>query len=215
MPVFLAPALSKDVTDCTGANTGSVQSAGGLYVAKQLRVSGVVNFLNATPTTSYTNGALVTPGGIGCMGLSSGAAISATNFVGPGTGLTGIPTTALLAAGVNGQVLAKSGTSWVWTTLPAGAGGGSGSSFVNFGALPSGSADTSVAITGQSGITAASSVRAWIVAASSPEHDLEEHWVEPLEICAGNIVAGVGFTVYAKTLVGVTYGRYSIQWAWN
>ena len=73
MPRFLNAVLAKDTTDCTGANTGSLQSSGGLWVAKQIRSDGIANFLNTTPSTSYTNGAIITPGGIGCGTLAVNA----------------------------------------------------------------------------------------------------------------------------------------------
>ena len=127
MPQFHNAILAKDTTDCTAANTGAVQVSGGAYIAKQLRVSGILNALNATDSTSYTNGSIISAGGIGAAGainthtsISAGTTITATggitgaSFTGSGSGLTAIPPGALLVGGSDGQVLAKSGTSWSW-----------------------------------------------------------------------------------------------------
>ena len=68
MPRFYTPALGLDTTDCTGVNTGSLQTKGGAYVTKQLQVSGVATVLNATSSTSTTTGSLVNYGGLGNAG---------------------------------------------------------------------------------------------------------------------------------------------------
>lgn len=85
-------------------------------------------------------------------------------------------------------------------TLP-GAGGGttitSGATTVNFGAFP-GASDASVTITGQTGILAGSKVKAYIIATATSDHSADEHWLETIDVMAGNIVPGTGFTIYAK-----------------
>ena len=67
---------------------------------------------------------------------------------------------------------------------------------IDFGAFP-GSSDASVAITGQSGILSTSLVEAWIFPADTDDHSADEHLVEQIKVIAGNIVEGVGFTIYA------------------
>ena len=68
---------------------------------------------------------------------------------------------------------------------------------VDFGAFP-GSSDASVVITGQSGILAGSRVLAFIMATATADHTADEHWLETISVVAGNIVPGVGFTIYAR-----------------
>jgi hypothetical protein len=88
-----------------------------------------------------------------------------------------------------------------WELAAGGGGGGttitSGITAVDFGAFP-GASDTSLTITGQAGIVAGSVVKAYIIATATVDHSADEHWVETIEVKAGNIVAGVGFTIYAK-----------------
>lgn len=74
---------------------------------------------------------------------------------------------------------------------------GSGKNVVDFGAFP-GSSDGSVAITGQAGILAGSLVEAWIIPEATADHSADEHILESIRVYAGNIVAGVGFTIYAR-----------------
>lgn len=79
-------------------------------------------------------------------------------------------------------------------------GGGSGSAgvaSVNFGAFPGGS-DAQVTITGQAGIGSGSVVQAWLVAQATADHTADEHRIETLSVSCGNIVAGVGFDIYAQ-----------------
>lgn len=71
-----------------------------------------------------------------------------------------------------------------------------GTAIVDFGAFP-GASDTKLDVTGQTGILATSRVEAWIRIQASANHTADEHWVESINVRAGNIVAGVGFTIYA------------------
>lgn len=71
-----------------------------------------------------------------------------------------------------------------------------GTTTVNFGAFP-GSSDTSVAVTGQASITGSSVVGAWIVPTATADHSADEHLLESIQVFAGNVSAGVGFTIYA------------------
>lgn len=112
MPQFLNTVLARDTTDCTGANTGGLQVAGGAYVTKRFRVNGQALFNDNTASTSTTSGAVTIPNG----GLGVGGAVYAASFNGSGSGLTSIPPAALLAGGSDGQLLAKNGTSWSWTS---------------------------------------------------------------------------------------------------
>lgn len=90
-----------------------------------------------------------------------------------------------------------------------------GTAILNFGAFP-GVTDASVAVTGQAGIVAGSYVDAWLTAKASADHSIEEHVVESLQIVAGNIVAGTGFTIYGvNTQPGRIYGQWNVQWVWS
>ena len=71
----------------------------------------------------------------------------------------------------------------------------SGTALLDFGAFP-GSSDTSIAITGQTNITASSVVEAWLRPTLTEDHTADEHIVESIKLFAGNISAGVGFTIY-------------------
>jgi hypothetical protein len=72
---------------------------------------------------------------------------------------------------------------------------GQGTATLDFGAFP-GASDASVAVTGQAGILAGSLVEAWLFPAATADHTADEHWVETIEVMAGNVVAGTGFTIY-------------------
>jgi len=113
--------------------------------------------------------------------------------------------------------------------------GQTGVTTVNFGAAP-GSTDTTTTITGQTQIVAGSTVDAWIIAEATSDHSADEHWVDPPQIVAGNIVPGVGFTLYARsqgsaggspdaafanqyndnaqTGAPLAYGAWTVAWQW-
>lgn len=84
-------------------------------------------------------------------------------------------------------------------TITGSASGSSGITTIDFGAFP-GSSDTSVEITGQAGIIAGSLVNAWLVATATADHSVDEHRIESVDVMAGNIQAGTGFTVYAQNV---------------
>ena len=93
----------------------------------------------------------------------------------------------------------------------SGIGGGTGTTTVDFGAFP-GKSDASATVTGQTGILAGSRVRAWIEATATSDHSADEHWLETITVAAGNIVAGTGFTIYAKN-TGTLNEPVAEQWA--
>jgi hypothetical protein len=66
---------------------------------------------------------------------------------------------------------------------------------LDFGAFP-GASDASLAVTGQTGILSGSYVEAWLRPAVTTDHTADEHLVETIKVVAGNISAGVGFTIY-------------------
>lgn len=99
----------------------------------------------------------------------------------------------------------------------------SGTTSVDFGAFP-GKSDASIAVTGQGSIVAGSIIGAWIRPVATADHTADEHWVETLEVFAGNIVAGTGFTIYARNTNQVSdvggvapriYGAWTVAWAWS
>jgi hypothetical protein len=73
--------------------------------------------------------------------------------------------------------------------------GATGTATVNFGGFP-GSSDTTVLVTGQTGIVAGSLVEAWLIPVDTGDHSADEHIADGPRIMAGNIVPGTGFTIY-------------------
>jgi hypothetical protein len=102
-------------------------------------------------------------------------------------------------------------------------GGGQGTALLDFGSFP-GVSDASLVVTGQAGILAASVVQAWILPANTVDHSADEHLAETLDIFAGNIVPGVGFTIYGFNEGQLTdstgkgtriYGKWNVAWKWS
>lgn len=125
------------------------------------------------------------------------------------------------------------GRTYYITDAPSGGGGGSANFVegeVDFG---SGKSDATLVITGQSGIVAGSKVSAWVVAKATTDHSADEHWLETISVMAGNIVAGTGFTIYAKNTNMLNepvenynrggkggkgtllYGKFTVQATWG
>lgn len=90
-----------------------------------------------------------------------------------------------------------------------------GTATLDFGALP-GATDAVVAVTGQTSIQSNSRVEAWleVPASGTAEHDPDDHWVESLQVYAGKVAAGTGFTIYGKCNLGFAHGRFTVAWVW-
>lgn len=71
-----------------------------------------------------------------------------------------------------------------------------GTATIDFGAFP-GKSDTLLVVTGQAAIVAGSLVEAWLRPVSTADHTDTEHMLETMSVFAADIVAGVGFTIYA------------------
>lgn len=106
-----------------------------------------------------------------------------------------IPTSRLATSGTASSSTYLRGDQ-TWATIP-GASGAQGLTTIDFGSFP-GSSDTSLAITGQTGIDSASVVTAWLQPADTDDHTADEHRIETISVMAGNVIAGTGFTIYAQ-----------------
>lgn len=85
---------------------------------------------------------------------------------------------------------------------------------VNFGAFP-GKTDATATLTGQTALLAGSLAEAWIFPVDTADHSADEHWVDPPDVRAGNVVAGVGITVYATAKNNRAYGLWNVAWVTN
>lgn len=83
---------------------------------------------------------------------------------------------------------------------------------LDFGA---GTSDVALAVTGQAGIPAGAVVIASLSGATTADHSAEEHALEELDVVAGNVVAGVGFTIYGKTRNVALRGQWRVAWSWS
>ena len=107
---------------------------------------------------------------------------------------------ALLVAGANITLTYDDGANTLTIAASGGGGGGSGTrgtASLNFGSFPGGTHAT-VAVTGQAGILATSTVRAWIAPAATAAHSADEHVIaaSQIAISVASVVAGVGFTIH-------------------
>lgn len=94
-----------------------------------------------------------------------------------------------------------------------------GTTTIDFGSYP-GNPDATRTITSQAGINANAVLEAWIIATATDDHSIDEHRINPPTLTAGNILPGVGFTVYglANDSPGgdqLAYGVWSIAWRWT
>ena len=69
-----------------------------------------------------------------------------------------------------------------------------GTALLDFGAFP-GASDAFLAVA-SAAIGAGNLVECWIFPAATADHSADEHICETIKVFAGNIVAGVGFTIY-------------------
>jgi hypothetical protein len=92
--------------------------------------------------------------------------------------------------------------------------GAQGTATLSFGAFP-GKTDTFVAVTGQTGFVAATSLcEAWAYG-STADHSSDEHWVENL-IVATQPFVDTAFIIFGRTGDKLRlYGDWKVAWVWN
>jgi len=91
---------------------------------------------------------------------------------------------------------------------------GYGNAVIDFGATP-GLPETSVDVIGLVNILSGSQVEAFIQCSdSTPDHSSDEHRIEDIKLCCGNIVPATGFTIYAECRKGRAVGQFKVQWIW-
>lgn len=89
-----------------------------------------------------------------------------------------------------------------------------GTATINFGSFP-GSNEASVVVTGQSAITGTSVVEAYFMYDTTSDHTANDHaWVNRFcDLTCGTLVAGTGFTIYAKSEHKIQ-GTFQVRWVW-
>lgn len=90
-----------------------------------------------------------------------------------------------------------------------------GTAILDFGSTPTDTA--SVVVTGQAGIVAGSDVEAFFMRQATGDNAVEEH-EQAAVLCpliCGAIVAGTGFTIFARTLMNSVLGKgtFNVRWA--
>ncbi len=85
-----------------------------------------------------------------------------------------------------------------------------GQTTVNFGAFPG--ADTASVAVADAGVLSTSSVLAELLLAATSDHSADEHFVEEMDVYAGAITSGVGFTIFARARNAPLYGAWNLQW---
>lgn len=86
-----------------------------------------------------------------------------------------------------------------------------GTTTINFGSKAT---DASVFVSAPA-ITGSQLVEAWIFPAATASNTADNHWVEGIHVVAGNVVAGSGFTIYAKVDEGWAHGVFNVGWVYN
>ena len=92
---------------------------------------------------------------------------------------------------------------------------GTGTATIDFGSTHPGNNEASVVVTGQTGILATDHVEAWFMSESTADHTASDHRMADtlIDLTAGNIVAGTGFTLYATSWQKFT-GTFKVHFVW-
>lgn len=89
-----------------------------------------------------------------------------------------------------------------------------GTALLDFGATATDEA--SVVITGQTSIADASHIEAFFMRDVTADNGADEHdqAAASVQLVAGDIVAGTGFTIHGTALIGFAIGGFTIHWVW-
>ena len=86
-----------------------------------------------------------------------------------------------------------------------------GTTTIDFGGKAT---DTSVFVSAPA-ITGSQLVEAWLFPAVTASNTVDNHWVDHIRVIAGNVVAGSGFTIYARCDTGFAHGVFNVGWVFN
>jgi hypothetical protein len=105
-------------------------------------------------------------------------------------------------------------TGWV---AVSNAGGGGGSVNAGVAALDFGSdgEDATVVVTGQATIAAGAKILVSVSAEATAENTIDEIFVDPPIVLAGNVTPGTGFSIYGRALEGSLHGNINVNWSWS
>lgn len=85
-----------------------------------------------------------------------------------------------------------------------------GAAVLDFG---TGSKTAETVVTGVTGVEASSVILADMRLEATAEHPIDDLLIDPIQVSAHSIVAGVGFTLHGEMLNASTSGNYKAQWA--
>jgi hypothetical protein len=86
---------------------------------------------------------------------------------------------------------------------------------VDFGAFP-GTSEAKLTVTGQTGITTASYVEAWVGGDNTTaDHTVHEHYMEEFICFVDTLVDNTGFNLVVRPNKGRSYGQYKINYVWS
>lgn len=103
-----------------------------------------------------------------------------------------------------------------WAAPVGGSSSYTGAATLDFGSAP-GTNVVIATVTGQTEIVAGSSVKAWVTAQATADHNAYEHAVifpARIGLACGDIIEGVGFSIYASTELRLT-GDVACKWEWS
>ncbi len=152
------------------------------------------------------------PAGQPLVVVDESGACSATNTIAAaraGSDTIDGATTATLNWAYGSLALVSNGSN-AWTLISPAPPVASGVATVNFGAFP-GASDAQATVA-DPGVLAGSTVIAAIQPAATADHSADEHWVEEIAVRAGAIVAGTGFTIFARAGGAPLYGAWNVSW---
>ena len=86
-----------------------------------------------------------------------------------------------------------------------------GTTTIDFGPAAT---DTSVAVSAPA-ITGTQLVEAWLFPTATTDNTADNHWVDHIRVTAGNVQAGVGFTIYGRCDTGFAHGKFTVGWVYN
>ena len=89
---------------------------------------------------------------------------------------------------------------------------GTGTTVIDFGSQ--GVNNTSLVVTGIASIGGSAFVEAFMMRESTSDHSADEHLMVPMRILCGDVVAGVGFTIYAAS-EWLLKGTFAVRYVWS